>query len=674
MRLIEGSSQTRLEKAIVRPFPANGQFPVELQLDDDVETPQSLLVALAEVEDYPVTFYRIPLHPPFDPSQWRIELVEAATNTPLEQVPLSQLIGAKVFLPPMAPMSIRANLVRPTKDATPSAKVTIFALSDSGRTPLVQDLALKLEAGRERTAIVCDLPIPAKDKDKDPPPTKDQLPLADLARGLVFEINPEDQKPLEYHIRPTFWSAAKFIGEPQPIIRDDRLTLDLERRPAAAEDVLLPVKIPVELNLPDSLKNTLSDYTLGGPVAVGQRLTLSFALPKNWSDQARDYNWNLALDVAGLPHAYRWRIEPTGIVSPISGQPPQVNIRLVLPPGDSKTLPRLEPVVRKGKEPLRLQFQVDSTELDRTEESGDWILAYTVVRETETGSEPTALQNSWRLFSSVRRHVLLEGIQGGTWKLRTSAENYEREDSEAEIRGLSGRFQVQATLARAGQPSLALATAKLRFAIDDDGPPSLEVKGVTNEARLTDKDFSFRIEAADLESGIQRLAVGFDANGDKQLQDDEELIEQQSFVGLDNPRVTWPVVLARSKLPKIEKDEETRQLIVQARNGLGTVATRVYPVTFRKPMLPSKLTTGTLVVKLTVSRGAQSTVQISGPASRVEETKADSLTFTELPAGQYQITVKVNYAVIGRKDNGEAKVDIKVGETTTVKVPLATAK
>ena len=43
----------------------------------------------------------------------------------------------------------------------------------------------------------------------------------------------------------------------------------------------------VELSLPDSLRNTLTDTALGGSVAVGQQFTLSFALPKNWSDQAR---------------------------------------------------------------------------------------------------------------------------------------------------------------------------------------------------------------------------------------------------------------------------------------------------------------------------------------------------------------------------------------------------
>lgn len=673
VRLVEGTNQTFVRQAAARPLPANGQFVVDLKLDDDVETTQPLLVALTEADGYPLDFRHILLYPPFDPSQWRIEFLEAVTSTPLEHVPLSKETGIKVFLPPMATMSVRANLVRPVKDSTTSAKITIYRLTESSRVPLIENLDLKLEAGKERTPILCDLPAPAKDKATALPQNPAE-PLADLARGWLFEITPESQKPLEYLIRPTFWSATKFIDEPQPIIRDDRFTLNLARRAASAEDVLLPKKILVELSLPDSLRNTLTDYTLGGPVAVGQQLTLSFALPKNWSDQARDRNWNLALDVAGLPHAHRWRIEPSGNVTPVSGQPPQLGIRLLLPPAEPKAPARLEPVIRKGKESLRLQFQVDATELDRTDGTSDWTLSYTVVREAEAGNEPTPLQHSWRLFSSVQRHVLLDAIQGGVWKLRTQANDYDKEELESEIRGLSGRFQVQAALTRAAPP-LAIV-AKLRFAIDDDAPPALDVKGLNNQPSFADKDLSFRIEASDLESGIQRVVFGFDKNGDKQLQEDEERLEEQSFVGLENPRVAWPVIVGKAKLPTMEKDEEIRHLIVQARNGLGAVATKVVPITLQKPVVvvPKKSTTGTLVVNLKLSRGAEASIQLNGPKVDAKKTKSDTITFEELPAGQYQISVKVNYAVTGLKETGDARIDVKVGETATANVPLSAAK
>ena len=677
VRLVEGTRPIDLRQPTVRPLPAAGQLIVDLKLDDDVDTAQPLLVALTEQDGYPIDFRRILLYPPFDPSQWRIELVDAATGTALEHVPLSNVAGIKVFVPPMTTVMLRADLVRPAKDLTASAKMSILALTDAGKVPLIEDLNLKLTQGKERTAILCDLPAIPKEKDapavtpKDKPPA----PLADLARGILFVITPEGQPPLEYHVHPTFWSASKFISEPQPVIRDDRLTLELERRQATSEDVLLPKKIPIELNLPDSLRRLVTDYTLGGPVAVGQKLTLSFALPKNWSDQTRDRNWSVALDVAGLPHTHRWRIEPTGVVTPIMGQPPQLNIRLLLPADDPKAPPRLEPVIRKGKEPLHLQFQVDATELDRSEETGDWTLSYKIIRETDAGNEATPLQHSWRLFSSIQRHVLLDNIQAGIWKMRTQAENYETNEAESEIRGLSGRFLVQATLTRSSAPSQPLASASFRFAIDDDAAPTLDIKGLTTDARSTNKDLALRVEALDLESGIQRLAYGFDKNGDKQLQEDEELIEEHTYVGIDNPKVTWPVIIPRSKIAPLTKDEETRNLIVQARNGLGTVATRIVPVTFKKAMLPKSLTTGTLVVTLSLSKGDVAKIQVDGPETRSEQgTKSESITFNELPPGKYEIKVSTNHPSTGIKKAGDAKIEVKVGQTTTANVLLLQSK
>lgn len=675
VRLIEGTGSSTIRQPAMRPLAADGRVTASLRLDDDVETPQPLLVVLAEPDGFPLEFREVLLHPPFDPTLWRIEITEAVTGTRLETVPTARPTGAKVFLPPQASFGLQASLVRPPRDATPSAKIDVYRLTESSRVPLMEGIELKLEVGQELTPVPGDLPAPPAEREKSPPgPAGGAVPLADLAHGWVYIITPEGQSPLEFVIRPTFWSAAKFVADPRPTIVDDRFQLPLERLAPSTTDVLLPEKIPVELTLPDPLRNSVTDYTLGGPVGFGQRLTLSFGLPKNWRDQTRDRPWTLSLDVAGLPHAFRWQLLPSGDVTLLPGQPPQVAARLLLPPPGPDLPPRPEPVIRKGREPLKVRFTVNATELDRSEETGNWTLSYTVTRETESGSEPTPLQQSWRLFSSVQRHVLLDAIQAGEWKLRTSALDYEMVQSEADIRGLMGRFQVQAELTRADQPQTAVARTHLRFAIDDDAPPDLDVKGIDTEPRLIDRDFAFAIEAADAESGIHRIAYGFDKNDDKQLQPDEEQLEELLLSSLDNPRKLWSVVIPKAQLGKLQKDEETRRLIVVAHNGLGTPASKSIPVTFRKPMPPPGQTHGKLTVALKISRGGRSTIQLTGPEARLQEIAGDSFTFTNLTPGQYQISVKVNYAVIGRKEAGEAKVDVKAGETTTASIPLSAAK
>jgi len=676
IRLRDAPGQNLATQAVARPAAPDGKWAVDLQLDADVDVAQDLLVILADNDGFPVDFRQVPLSPPFDPNAWRVELVESKTGAPLQVSPTTNPKGLKVFLPPSGEVSFKANLIRPAKENTPSARLTIFQIGETGRTPIAENIELKLEAGQERTTIITDLPPPppmgaaAAPAKTDTPPA----PLADLALGWVFEITPEGQQPIEFVIRPTFWSATKFVSTPQPELRDDRFVAIIQRIPTTKDDLLIPDKIPVEMRLPASLQNIVTDFTLGGPLGAGQSMTLSFKLPPEWRDRARQNTWDIVLDVAGIPHAYRWRLDASGTLPLIGGQPPQVNPRLLLAT-EPKAPPRLAPIVRRGQEPLHLLFEVDAATLDRTEGNGDWTLSYKVVRETDDGVEATPLQRSWRLFSSLNRHVYLNGIQRGVWKVTTAANDYETIEAAPEIRGLAGRFRVNAQLTQADDPQTPVASAGLRFAVDDDAPPDLAVKGLTADTRLTNQDFSFRIESSDLESGIEKLLYGFDANADKMLQP-EEVYESRTLVGFDNPTVAWPVVIPKSRLPKLEKDEETRRLLVQSTNSAGIATGRDFPVTFKKPVVvvPVKATKGKLVVNLQISRGGKATIQITGPDARLEQASGESITFSDLTPGQYQIAVSVNYAVIGRKEKGEAKVDVKAGQTTTAAVPLSEAK
>ncbi|WP_231754096.1 hypothetical protein [Caulifigura coniformis] len=676
IRLRDAPGQNLAAQAVARPAAADGKWVVDLLLDAEVDVAQDLLVVLADDEGFPVDFRQVPLSPPFDPNAWRVELVEPKTGVPLQASPTTNPKGLKVFLPPNGEIAFKAELIRPVKENTPSARLTIFQVGESGRAPIAENIELKLEAGQERTTIVTDLPPPPPPAAAGEAKNAEALPgpLANLALGWVFEITPEGQQPIEFVIRPTFWSATKFVNTPQPELRDDRFVAVIERAPAAKDDLLIPDKIPVEMRLPASLQNIVTDFTLGGPLGAGQTMTLSFKLPPEWRDRARQNTWDIVLDVAGIPHAYRWRLDASGTLPLIGGQPPQVNPRLLLAT-EPKAPPRLAPIVRRGQEPLHLLFEVDAATLDRTEGNGDWTLSYKVVRETDDGVEATPLQHSWRLFSSLNRHVYLNGVQRGVWKVTTAANDYETIEPASEIRGLAGRFRLNAQLTQADDPQTPVASAALRFAVDDDQPPDLAVKGLTTDARLITLDLPFRIESTDLESGIEKLAYGFDANADKILQP-EEIYENRALIGFDNPTVAWPVVVPKSRLPKLEKDEETRRLLVQATNSAGIVTARDFNVTFKKPVVvvPVKATKGKLVVNLQISRGGKATVQITGPDARLEQVSGESITFSDLSPGQYQISVNVNYAVIGRKEKGEAKVDVKAGQTTTAAVPLSQAK
>ena len=684
VRLVEGKQSFPLDKGLVRPMQPESTNAFSLSLNASVDVPQQLLVVLTDpVDNYPYDFRLVQLNPPFDEKQWKIEFTEAKSKNALEWEPLARSTGVKVFLAPATNLALRADLIRSEKDLTTAAKITVYRLLDSTRTPerevLIENIDLPLKAGQIRSPLTIDFPEPPKDKAAG----KDAAGLnADIGYGLVFRITPEGQQPLEYVIRPTFYSAVNFINEPKPIIEEDRLTLAIQR-PAVVKDGLLPKSIGVELHVPDLFLESLSGYTLKGAVQPGQAATLAFSLPKNWSDLARDHQLELALDVAGLPHAYIWRIESSGNVVPVPGNPPHLGVRFRMPAPEGKNPPRLKPILVKGKDPFDLLLQLNASELDRYEAVDGWTVKYTVSRETPMGLEKTPLGKSWPIYSSLERRVVLSSIQAGVWNVRTDAVDYSHLIPEAELSGSFGRYQIQAQVEKVDEPT-PLVIATQQFAIDDDREPDAKLTWTSSGPKWMDQELSFQIEATDLESGIQRVSYGFDLNGDEKFQEAKELIGEARLnkpggIELNDPAFKKKFTIPKTKLPEFAKDkqEDTKYLVIQVQNGLGIVRSWAEPVRFqrsKKAMVAVKEPSGNLIVKLKINRGAESTVQITGPDTKTETTKNNSVTFSNLKPGRYEIKVKVNYAVVGVKEAGTETIDVKVDETVSANVTLSNVK
>ncbi|WP_010585394.1 carboxypeptidase-like regulatory domain-containing protein [Schlesneria paludicola] len=686
VRLVEGKQSSTLEKGLTRPMQPDAPSAFSLSLNTSVDVPQQLLVVLADpIDNYPYDFRLVQLNPPFDEKQWKIEFTEAKSKNALEWEPLARSIGVKAFLCPSTNVGLRAELVRSDKDLTTAAKIKVFRLLDSTRTPerevLIENIDLPLKPGQVRTPLAFDFPEPPKDK----PPGNDATSAGlnvDIGFGLVFQIVPEGQHPLEYVIRPTFYSALNFINEPKPVIEDDRLTLFIQR-PAVVKEGLLPKSIGVELHVPEVFLESLTGYTLKGAVQAGQSATLAFSLPKNWSDLARDHQLELSLDVAGLPHAYVWRIESSGLVVPISGNPPHLGVRFRMPPPEGKDPPRLKPILKKGKDPLDLLLQLNAAELDRYEAVDGWTVKYTVSRETPTGFEKTPLGKSWPIFSSLQRRVVLDSVQTGVWNVRTDAADYTHLIPESELSGSFGRYQIRAEVGQADE-SNPLTVVTQRFAIDDEREPEVKFTWAAAGPKWMDQDLAFQIEATDLESGIDRVSYGFDLNGDETFQEVKEMIGEARLsklggIELNDPTIKRKFTIPKSKLPSFAKDkqEETKYLMVRVQNGLGGVKSWAEPIPFqrpKKPSVPVKEPTGNLVVRLKINRGAESTIQIKGPDTKTEKTKNNSVTFSNLKPGRYEIKVNVNYAVVGVKESGSETIDVKVDETVSADVTLSTVK
>ncbi|HVW02436.1 MAG TPA: hypothetical protein VHB77_18925, partial [Planctomycetaceae bacterium] len=662
VRWTQGGKSSRLDQTQAIRFPGDGKLDVDLQLDDQVVAPEKMVVALATADGFPLQFRALTLTPPFDPSQWRIEFVDVETQTPLEASPLAGTNGVKLFFAPSAEITVQARLIRPAQDTTPAVRIKLMQLTAGDPIVLRDNLEVKL-AGPQ-TPVIFDLPAPPeKPAEAAAPPPMPATPLADLARGWIFEITPEGGEPVHYTVKPAFWSAAKFIDEPQPALQDGRFVLRLQRK--AVQSALLPKKIEVVLDPSDSVTRVLTDPTLRGPLEPGQKSTLGFSVPEDWRTQAARSDWKVALGVAGLPHAYRWQLRETGNVDQLGGQPEQLEVRLLMPRNEKGAPIRDVPVLESGKDPLRIQLQVFADSLDRIDDPQDWRLVYRVVRTTEDKPEATPFGHEWPLFSSVERHVELLGVKAGAWKFHTAARDYEYEFSADDLRGLLGRFTVQAELRRGGRRE-PLAQQSLVFALDNDTPPKVTPKFLAAES----KGARVRIGATDAESGIRRLVVGIDKNGDKQLLDDE-ILDARNYRLFDETHPSFDTTIPWAKFPPLEKSVTEYVVLVQAQNGLGVTGSQNLIVPYNPPKAATR---GTLVVEMKLSGGAKATLQLTGPQAKTVEASSSPVQIGDLAPGTYQIEANVSYVVVGKRQTGKASAEVKAGGTTSVSVPLSSSK
>ncbi len=645
-----------------QPIPANGKLSLDLRLDSAVQTPQKLSFVLATADRYPLEFRHVSVLSPSDPSQWRIEFLEVASGKPIKEQPFHDPVsgkrGEKIYLPPAGTMQLKAELVRPAADQR-VAKLALFRLTADGRERIpLQEAPLKLPPGRERTQLLLNLGGGAE-KDPKNPATAPPPQSIDLSRGWVFEITPESEPAFEFHVWPTSWSAETFIETPQPTLTNDRFQVPVTVK-AKLESKFLPSQIAAQLQLSEPLKNLLAKEgsVLGSDdptLTSGQPTELGFQLVKDLGDFGP---LDVALDVAGLPHAFRWRILPNGQVKSQDGRPAWLAVKLENGGSRPILVRRKDAKPAVKQETLKLRIQLDATDLDRIDAPEGWELKYQVFQQQETGSKRTPLSDSWRVTSSLDYVVRLESLQDGVWKLSTVTSDYL--PSEKKIDGFTGRFQLHTELLHKKVPK---AEHTLDFAIDDDTPPTVQIENLPKGEHRTDRSLTFKAVAEDREAGLIRLVYGFDSNKDGKLQSDEE-IDPQDLDWFANQNKTWSVTVPKDRLPNFEKKAEMT-LIVVATNGLGKESTQSRILTLVKPVVDTS-STGSLIVTFNrKGNTGKALIVLKGPKNDRKIPVGDTHRFDGLPAGEYTIKVEVNYNVLGVLEEGEASATVNAGEVAT---------
>jgi hypothetical protein len=477
----------------------------------------------------------------------------------------------------------------------------------------------------------------------------------DVAGGLLFRITPEGKEAIRHVVLPAFYTTQKFIEPPKPEIEQFTIKVPfvrLPQEPGSPVEPLVPDAIPIALSLPPELRRLMTGGNLGGAeaaLAFGEQETLwaelSVANNVAWGQIAQQ-GYEISASVAGLPHAFRWRLDPNGqLTSRRFGRSPVVRIA---EPADWQML--------KQGEKYKLRIEVDATELDLANWDGPrWTLECQLMPERGdlAGSQEGRFVLPRReIHSSHKRQVSLQGLAGGEWSLAMSADDYEQEWSAQQQ---LGRFRLHARLMRNGALQAEDSRAVI---IDNEQPPALPVfvKPNANGEHRIDRALVVSIDVEDPQSGIKDVLVGIDLNNNRRL-DEDEIVPQRQLDPIANPRARLEITIPRDRLPE---DGGNYNVLVQVANGMDVASKFAsLPLTFRKPPMTVKPepNTGRLEVKAVGNFGMNS-ITVKGPVERSRSglNGVKEIKFDDLPPGEYTVTVQGRG---GRKGGGTVKVEAR---------------
>ncbi|MDA1017050.1 MAG: hypothetical protein O3A00_21655, partial [Planctomycetota bacterium] len=470
----------------------------------------------------------------------------------------------------------------------------------------------------------------------------------------------------------------KFVGETSvtPVFVDQelRVPVDVSDYPKQFKDPLLPTKIPVTVHLPTQAISSgwIEDADVDRPgIQIGKSDVLITKFDKTKRAEYEGVKLPLAVSVAGIPRAYRFIVSSAGTTAIAGGgeQGARIFINLLKPQTGT--------ILLGNKDELSLEVAVDARNFDKAggdwrweedskkwvpdESRGIWRIKSQLVNEGDEFN-PQIDSDDTRIYWSFKRRISLQSLKNGVWKLQPSVSAYPVPDSRIQqFLKRRGRFQFIAVLTKDGEE---IARDSVRLAIDDDKPVAkLDVASGKHDVR---KPLSLTLQSQDKESGIGHVVVWIDKNSNQKLDKNEDIFERHydpnELVAVRSDNIS----LQPAELPtKVEKFV----ILATVTNGANLSETTEAEIILDSQSVAAavKPKTGALKVTFSNSRGIATVVTVEGPKKNSQRTKNTSVTFGELPPGDYKILVVQGSQVI---KEGMANTEVKVGRTSSVVVTL----
>ncbi len=304
-----------------------------------------------------------------------------------------------------------------------------------------------------------------------------------------------------------------------------------------------------------------------------------------------------------------------------------------------------------------------------------------IVRRSEPGRQET----SQVFFSGqiVRRFAtqINATVTGPVWSVSVESEPHTAPLSFSAV----GRFEVTTILREPGGADVTSEPIRL---VIDDTPPSTPrfISPAKDDAVSADRPLPVICSTSDPESGIRSLELRIDADGSGSFEPDKDAVKRfgESDLAADSTsdpwyrdgevKVRWDVpVQLLPPAPAVGKlDRVTVWAVAENRKGLSaeTPPLRLDLKRAKPKPPPPPPTTGDIVVtvKPKPRPPVAPEIVLVGPDGGTENASGTRATFSKLKPGPYE--VRVTQGSTNFKGQGEAKVTVEAGKTSTVNIQV----
>ncbi|MEP3478777.1 MAG: hypothetical protein ABJZ55_05990 [Fuerstiella sp.] len=639
---------------------------LELSAPNSTDETRVLKLLLANKHDVIFASQDLTIYPNAA-AQWKVSLVEAGR-------PIYLTDGRDLRLPPTTSSPKGKNtpiplnfLLTKVNGAARQVSVALFAIRIDGTEQSMGTRQVSFDSSD--TAMIPFAPEVVDSDDGEPKPnsqTTDNVAGIDVRGGIRLEVTSDIRgaTATSIMIRPLIAAPTEYVEIPQVEYDSEKqkLTIVVNRKQNVAS--LSPKAVPLEIHFNPLLSEMLKPDLLGPtkkPDLQDEPNRFEFAFSDELQSRLGGIdNLEFAMSVAGIPHAWRWRLGEDGVTL-ISPDDPVVRIDLSL-----QNPNEVRPFHQSGnlllgadwkQAKLDIRMHLHGGQFGTRKFQAEHELRLNLERQGSNQSLGTIF-GAIDVFTFRPESIRVSAGKNGAWNFSTQTTSYEKRGLQIHQENSlgAGRYELVAELKTLATNRIEQYRQAFTF---DDTPPNFDSNDIEISSKLQfASPIKGRVTVTDPESDITEIRVGFDESSLRQINASGQFQLPANGPGLPKLDPTAPF------------QSETATLIVKAMNQAGLETTVQKDLSFQRGSMSSpaskKGATGSVEFKYDSTRAWTATLKNSGGDRLSPKTGRSPILFDDVPVGTYTIFWKTG---VGAKSGTTSAFTVKTGETAEVSGP-----